>query len=103
MKNYKMYLATVVLAVSNSMYAMAQDNATTANTDAHTTTTSTNTTTATVPDSSLLSQPWVWIVGIIVLALILFAMMRGRGGNVDSRTDVSRTTVTRTDVSDTNV
>lgn len=67
------------------LMAIAQDG--TANTT--TTTTPTKTTTTT----TWYLQPWVWVVGGILLLIILIALFRG--GSTDR--EVTRTTVIKTD------
>lgn len=62
---------------------LAQDNPTGQNNNSSTTTTTTETTTWYV-------QPWVWIVGGVVLLIIILALVRGSGNK-----EVHRTTVVK--------
>ncbi len=68
--NKQFYGSLITMAILTLIQAVvfAQDSSTTSST----TTTSTSTQTATI-------QPWVWIVGGIVLLIIIIALLRGRG------------------------
>ncbi|MEO6488899.1 MAG: hypothetical protein ABIO04_03075 [Ferruginibacter sp.] len=78
---YKPFLLIALLVVSTLSWA--QDSAVSSST------TSTSTTTT---ERTWYAEPWVWIVGGVILLLIIIALTRGGG-----RTDRVTITKTRTD------
>ena len=93
--NFKTLLTLLVLS-SIQTIAWAQDSTGTTSTRSETVTTETHT--------DWYSQPWVWVVGGVVLLLILYALLRGNTGtasNATSRTD--KVTVTKTTSTDSDV
>jgi len=91
-KTMQFRLPALALLLISSAYSFAQDSSTTSET--HTSSSS-----VTAPDTSAMwySAPWVWVAGVIVLILILFAIF---AGNNSSKTRVKRTTTTTTEIID---
>jgi len=79
---YKFLLVFILSFVQ--VLAFAQDSTSTSTTRTTTTTTTT-----------WYTQPWVWVVGGIVLLIILIALFRGNSSTKDR--EVTRTTVIKTD------
>jgi formate-dependent nitrite reductase membrane component NrfD len=90
-KSFVKRFFTFLLLACLQMQAFAQD-----------TTYSTSTTTAS--EDLWYMQPWVWVVGGIVLLLLLIALFSGKSKNKNtSRTDkviITKTVRTETDVDD---
>ena len=84
------FLFSFIMLCFSRALVFAQDSAASASSSTSTTTTMEHTTTV---------QPWVWVVGGIVLLLIIIALVRGKGSPA-SRTD--KVTYTKTTSSDDN-
>jgi hypothetical protein len=84
------FLLSFIMLCLNGLQLFAQDSAASGS--------SSQTTTTTVEHASSV-QPWVWVVGGVVLLLIIIALVRGKG-SPSSRTD--KVTYTKTTSSEDN-
>jgi len=86
-----LFLFSLIMLCFSRVLVFAQDSAASASSSTSTTTTTT--------EHATTVQPWVWVVGGIVLLLIIIALVRGKG-SPESHTD--KVTYTKTTSSDSN-
>ena len=80
--SWKTFLAFVIISLVQ-LPVFAQDNQ--GSGDGSKSTTITTETTST---TTWYTQPWVWIVGAIVLLILVVALVRGNSGTSESRTTI---------------
>jgi len=85
-RNYYAYLVSTVVLSIMTFISFAQDS--TSGSASTTQTTTTTHTAATI-------QPWMWIVGAVVLLLIILALVRGKSSNPARTDSVTYTKTTR--------
>ncbi len=86
-KQSYIFLATVVMLSLTQVWSFAQDSSGSSGSSTTTTTTTSQTTTV---------QPWVWVVGGIVLLIIIIALVRGNRGSNSPNGRTDKVTYTKT-------
>lgn len=95
MKNLQLRMFFALAALLPALSAFGQEPGTSSNSTSSTTTTTTSSGVA-LPEVSegWLQNPWVWVIGGIVLVVLLALIF---GGKSRSNAVTQRTTITRTD------
>ena len=85
--------ALLFIAIMGSVSSFAQDGSST--TSQSSTTQSTSSTAPVVADATAwYMQPWAWGLGILILIILIYAIMKGSSNKTVSQTTVTRTTDT---------
>ena len=77
--NWKAFVAVFILGLTQLAVFAQQDQGGGGNT-------STTITTETTETTTWYTQPWVWIVGAIVLLILIVALVRGNSGTTEKTT-----------------
>src|SRR4051812_14940409 len=92
MNSMRYKIMMLVMLMLSTVYAFAQDVASSHSSETHSSTTTTG---PDVTPDMWYNAPWVWIVGAGVVLLLLLLLIRG-GSSSDSSRRVTRTTRTTT-------
>ena len=87
-------LLTFLMLTFIQVIVWAQDNSGTGGSGGSSNSSSSTSVTKTTTTTDWYTQPWVWVVGGVILIILLVLLTRGNSGAAASRTD--RVTVTKT-------